>query len=79
MAKSAATAAEEYRDEILQKLDDVCGIVYGGPDMSDEQIELLALLPVDDLEVIAVWAEEYAENVLNYATLARKAMEAKAQ
>jgi len=47
--------------------------------MSDEQIELLALLPVDDLEVIAVWAEEYAENVLNYATLARKAMEAKAQ
>jgi len=72
-------AAETLRDEILEILDDVYGRVFDGPDMSDEQVELLALLSADDLEVIAAQAEEYAANVRDYATLARNALEAKNQ
>jgi hypothetical protein len=72
-------AAEKLRDEILEILDDVSFRVFDGPDMSDEQVELLALLPADDLKVIAAWAEEYAANVRDYATLARNALEAKDQ
>lgn len=53
--------------------------VFDGPDMSDEQVELLALLPADDLKLIAAQAEEYAANVRDYATLARNALEAKDQ
>ncbi len=70
-------AAEKLRDEILQTLDDVYFRVFDGPDMSNEQIKLLALLPVDDLKQIASWAEEYAENVRDYAKLAQQALEAK--
>ena len=77
MALITIAAAEKLQDEILQKLDDVYGIVFDGPEMSDEQVELLALLPVADLEVIAAWAEEYTANVGDYATLARSALEAK--
>ena len=72
-------AAEKLRDEILEILDDVYFRVFDGPDMSDEQVVLLALLPADDLKVIAAWAEEYAANVRDYATLARNALEAKDQ
>jgi len=72
-------AAEKLRDEILEILDDVYFRVFDGPDMSDEQVELLALLPADDLKVISAWAEEYAANVRDYATLARNALEAKDQ
>lgn len=72
-------AAEKLRDEILEILDDVYFRVFDGPDMSDEQVELLVLLPADDLKVIAAWAEEYAANVRDYATLARNALEAKDQ
>lgn len=76
-ATAADAAAARLRDEILQKLDDVYGIVFDGPDTSDEQVALLAQLPADDLKVIAAWAEEYAANVRDYATLARKALEVK--
>jgi len=62
------------RDEILETLDNVYGIVMDGPDMSDEQVELLAALPEDDLLEIASLAEEYAENVRDYARLAHKAL-----
>jgi len=72
-----AAAAEKLRYEILQTLDDVFGIVFDGPDLSDEQIELLALLPADELKLIAAWADEYAENVRDYASLARRALQAK--
>lgn len=72
-------AAEKLRDEILEILDDVYFRVFDGPDMSDEQVELLALLSADDLKVIEAQAEEYAANVRDYATLARKALEAKDQ
>jgi hypothetical protein len=72
-------AAEKLRDEILEILDDVYFRVFDGPDMSNEQVELLALLPADDLKVIAAWAEEYAANVRDYATLARNALKAKDQ
>ena len=77
MATTAATAADKLRHEILQTLDDVGGIVFDGPDMSDEQVELLAMLPADELQLIAAWAEEYAENVRDYALLARRALKAK--
>jgi len=66
--------ALKVRDEILEKLDDVYGIIMDGPDMSDEQVELLAALPEDDLLEIASLAEEYAENVRDYARLAHKAL-----
>ena len=79
MPMPTAAAAETLRDEILQKLDDVYGIVFDGPNTSGEQVELLAVLPADDLKVIAAWAEEYAANVRDYATLARNAQEAKDQ
>lgn len=72
-------AAEKLRDEILEILDDVYFRVFDGPDMSDEQVELLALLSADDLKVIEAQAEEYAANVRDYATLARKALDAKYQ
>jgi hypothetical protein len=77
VATTAAAAAENLRYEILQTLDDVYGIVFDGPDMSDEQVELLELLPADELELIAAWADEYAENVRDYALLARMALQAK--
>ena len=77
MATTAAAAAEKLHYEILQTLDDVYGIVFDGPDMSDEQVELLELLPADELELIAAWADEYAENVRDYALLARLALQAK--
>ncbi len=73
------TAAEKLRDEILEILDDVYFRVFDGPDMSDDQVELLALLPADDLKAIAAQAEDYAANVRDYATLARNALEAKQQ
>jgi len=72
-------AAKKLRDEIVEILDDVYSRVFDGPDMSDEQVELLALLPADDLKLIAAQAEEYAANVRDYATLARNALEAKDQ
>ena len=72
-------AAEKLRDEILEILDDVYFRVFDGPDMSDDQVELLALLPADDLKAIAAQAEEYAANVRDYGTLARNALEAKQQ
>ena len=72
-------AAEKLRDEILEILDDVYFRVFDGPDMSDDQVELLALLPADDLKAIAAQAEEYAANVRDYATLARNTLEAKQQ
>ena len=71
--------AEKLRDEILEILDDVYFRVFDGPDMSDEQVDLLALLPADDLKAISTQAEEYAANVRDYATLARNALEAKQQ
>jgi hypothetical protein len=77
VATTAAAAAEKLRYEILQTLDDVYGIVFDGPDMSDEQVELLELLPADELELIAAWADEYAENVRDYALLARMALQGK--
>jgi hypothetical protein len=77
VATTAAAAAEKLRYEILQRLDDVYGIVFDGPDMSDDQVELLELLPADELELIAAWADEYAENVRDYALLARMALKAK--
>ncbi len=73
----ATNAAEEFRDEILQTLDDVYGAVFDGPDSSDEEVELLKLLPADDLELIASLADEYAENVRAYASLSREALQAK--
>ena len=73
----ATNAAEEFRDEILQTLDDVYGVVFDGPDSSDEEVELLKLLPADDLELIASLADEYAENVRAYALLSREALQAK--
>jgi hypothetical protein len=77
VATTAAAAAEKLCHEILQKLDDVYGIVFDGPDMSEEQVELLGLLPADELELIAAWADEYAENVRDYALLARITLQAK--
>jgi len=62
------------RDEILETLDNVYGLVMDGPDMSDERVELLAALPEDDLLEIASQAEEFAENVRDYARLAHKAL-----
>ena len=76
---SITTVAEKLRDEILEILDDVYFRVFDGPDMSDAQVELLALLPADDLKLIAAQAEEYATNVRDYARLARQALEAKSQ
>ncbi len=77
LAMTSIAAAQHLRDEILQVLDDVYFRVFDGPDMSDEQVELLALLPADDLELIASWAEEYAENVRDFAKLAREALKTK--
>lgn len=78
-ARSArdTTTAEELLDDAMAKLDDVFGIVFDGPDMSQEQVRLLALLPEDDLEAIVGYAEECAENVRDYARLAREALRAK--
>lgn len=66
--------ALKIRDEILEKLDDVYGIIMGGPDMSDNRVELLAVLPEDDLVEIASQAEEYSQNLRDYARLAHKAL-----
>lgn len=66
--------ARMVREEILETLDNVYGLVMDGPDMSDERVELLAALPEDDLLGIASLAEEYAENVRDYARLAREAL-----
>jgi len=66
--------ALEVRDEILETLDNVYGLVMDGPDMSDERVELLAALPEDDLLEIASLAEEYAENIRDYSRLAHKAL-----
>ncbi len=78
-ARSArdTTTAEELLDDAMAKLDDVFGIVFDGPDMSQEQVTLLALLPEDDLEAIVGYAEECAENVRDFARLAREALRAK--
>lgn len=65
------------RDEILETLDDVYGLVMDGPDMSDERVELLAALPEGDLLEIASQAEEFAESVRDYARLAHKALREK--
>ncbi len=77
MTANAAVAAEKYRDEILQTLDEVYGVVFDGPDISDEEVELLKLLAADDLELIASLADEYAENVRAYALLSQEALQAK--
>jgi hypothetical protein len=71
------TAAETLRDEILEILDDVYFRVFEGPDMSDEQVRLLSMLSADDLKRIVDWAEEYAENVRDFARLAQRALNAK--
>ncbi len=66
--------ALKIRDEILEKLDNVYGIIVDGPDMSDERVELLAALPEDDLLEIASQAEEYSQNLRDFARLAHKAL-----
>lgn len=66
--------ALKIRDEILEKLDDVYGIIVDGPDMSDNRVELLAALPEDDLVEIASQAEEYSQNLRDFARLAHKAL-----
>lgn len=71
--------AKACRDEILEKLDDVYGVVLDGPEMSHRKAHLLSLLPEENLEQIVSYAEEYAENVRDYAKLARNAIRAKAE
>lgn len=68
------TAAEELRDEILDVLGDVWGIVGDGPDLSARECKLLSRIDVEDLERIAGLAEECAANVRAYATLAREVL-----
>jgi pullulanase/glycogen debranching enzyme len=77
MTPETLITAEELRDEILQKFDVLYHTVFNVPEMSDETIELLALLPVQELKQIASWAEDYAACVWGYAEIARMALEVK--
>jgi hypothetical protein len=63
----------------MEKLDDICRVACDGVAWSCEDVELLSLLPTDDLEQIVSRAEEYAENVRDYATFAQESLEAKSR
>ena len=78
-ARTPEERAEELRQELLGRLDDVYESVGGGAGRSDEEMRLLALLPDEHLEQIADNAEEFSAYVLDYARLARSARAAKTE
>ena len=78
-ASTPEERAEELRQELLGRLDDVYESVGGGAGRSDEEVRLLALLPDEHLEQIADLAEQSSAYVLDYARLARSALAAKTE
>ncbi len=79
IAEAKKVRAQELHQEFLGLLDDVAGVVLGGPQLSDDEVNLLAQLPREDLEQIVEFAEEYAGDLLEYANLAQQAIEAQGE
>jgi hypothetical protein len=78
-ASTPEDRAEELRQELLGRLDDVYEIVGAGAGRSDEEATLLTLLPDEHLEQIADNAEALAAVVMDYARLARDIQAAKTE
>lgn len=79
IAEAKKVRAQELHQELLGLLDDVAGVVLGGPLLNNEEMNLLAQLPREDLEQIVEFAEEYAGDLLEYANLAQQAIEAQGE
>lgn len=79
IAEAKKVRAQELHQELLGLLDDVAGVVLDGPLLNNEEVNLLAHLPREDLEQIVDFAEEYAGYVLEYAHLARQAIKAQGE
>ena len=79
IAEAKKVRAQELHQELLGLLDDVAGVLLGGPLLNNEEINLLAQLPREDLEQIVDFAEQYAGEVLEYAHLARQAIKAQGE
>jgi len=71
--------AEGLLCQIMEKLDDICRVACDGVAWSYEDVELLSLLRKEALEQVVSRAEEYAENVRDYATFAQESLEAKSR
>ena len=78
-ASTPEDRAEELRQELLGRLDDVYEIVGAGAGRSDEEATLLTLLPDEHLQQIADNAEALAAAVMDYARLARDIQAAKTE
>jgi methyl coenzyme M reductase subunit C-like uncharacterized protein (methanogenesis marker protein 7) len=79
IAEAQKERAEGFHQELLEKLDVVAGVMFDGPLLNNEEVNLLAHLPREDLEQIVDFAEEYAGYVLEYAHLARQAIKAQGE
>ena len=78
-ASTPEDRAEELRQELLGRLDDVYEIVGAGAGRSDEEATLLTLLPDEHLQQIADNAEALAACLMDYARLARDIQAAKTE
>ena len=78
-ARENLQRAEKLCDEAMEKVDAVDEIVLDGPEMLDEDCEMLSLLPDEKLAESEENAERVSENVRDYLRVFRKARELKAR
>jgi hypothetical protein len=79
IAEAKKVRAQELYQELLGFLDDVADAVLDGPQLNNEEVNLLAQLPREDLEQIVDFAEQSADDLLEYANLAQQAIEAQGE
>ena len=79
IAEAKKVRAQELYQELLGLLDDVAGVVLDGPLLNNDEVNLLAQLPREDLEQIVDFAEQSADDLLEYANLAQQAIKAQGE
>ena len=76
-ARERLKQSQMVLDYVREQVDEVQGIVMEGPELSDDLVELLALLPEKELQETASRAWECSQTLRDYEQLALQALEVK--
>ena len=76
-ARERLKQAQIVLNYVRKQVDDVQGVVMEGPELSDDLVELLALLPEKELQETASRAWECSQTLRDYEQVALQALELK--
>ena len=76
-ARERLKQAQIVLNYVRKQVDDVQGVVMEGPELSDDLVELLALLPEKELQETASRAWDCSQTLRDYEQVALQALELK--